>query len=145
MDAYRRKIKQRIVVYILLDFLLVAILLCDQFIESAALQSSIVFAFQCGIAAAAILMICVKIIHYRKILEDDTKLTLQYNRENDERTKAIRTKAGMPMVLFLSALLILAGMVAGYWSEVVFATLVIAALVQLCIAALVKLYAMKTM
>jgi hypothetical protein len=76
---------------------------------------------------------------------NEAALRKLYNQENDERMKAIRAKAGVPMVLILSIALVLAGMVIGYWSETIFVVLIGVALFQLTAAMLVKLCYMKTM
>ena len=45
--------------------------------------------------------------------------------------KAIRAKAGMPLTLYFAVVMIAAGTVIGYWNELIFVTLVIAAVAQL--------------
>lgn len=77
------------------------------------------------------------------ILKDDKKLKLLYHKENDERMKLIRSKAGMPTVMIMSVLMIAAGIIAESFSFLVFYTLVIAGIVQLMIAVAIKFYYIK--
>ena len=62
-----------------------------------------------------------------------------------KRMKAIRAKAGVPMVLILSIIQIIAGMVIGYFNETVFVTIIGVALFQLLASLAVKFYYMRKM
>ena len=140
MEAYRKTIKRRIALLSLVIALFAGILLYDQFLASAALKDSIVFSFQCGFASAASIGIVFLIVRYSKAVNDEEKLRILYNQEHDERMSAIRSKAGVPMVLILSLLQVFAGMIAGYYNETVFYALLLAATVQLLISIMVKFY-----
>ncbi len=140
MEAYRKTIQRRIVLLSLVIALFVGILLYDQFLASEALKNSIVVTFQCGFASAASIGIVFLIVRYSKAVNDEEKLRLLYNQEHDERMSAIRSKAGVPMVLILALLQVVAGMIAGYYSKTVFFALELAALGQLFISAAVKFY-----
>jgi hypothetical protein len=82
---------------------------------------------------------------YGIAIKDDTKLKILYNKEYDERQNLIRQKAGMPMLMITSGIMIFAGIIAGYISESVFYTLILAAMVQLTLGATVKIYYMRKM
>lgn len=140
MEAYRKTIQRRIALLSLVIALFVGILLYDQFLASEALRNSIVFSFQCGFASAASIGIVFLIVRYRKAVNDEEKLRLLYNQEYDERMSAIRNKAGVPMVLILSLIMVFVGMIAGYYNKAIFFTLELAALGQLFISAAVKFY-----
>lgn len=45
----------------------------------------------------------------------------------------------MPLTLYFAVVMIAAGTIIGYWNELIFVTLVIAAVAQLLVAAVVKL------
>lgn len=94
-------------------------------------KGSNVYEFQTGLAVGLGVMAVLLCIRYQQMLSDEKKLLLQYTRENDERYKAIRQKAGMPMLLISSVILIAVGIVAGYFNEVVFITLVAAGLMKI--------------
>jgi divalent metal cation (Fe/Co/Zn/Cd) transporter len=145
MELYKKKIKARIFMFCTVLLIFAGILLYNQFAASAALKESVAFSFQCGFSAAGALVIAFWIFKYRRALSDEAKLRVLMNQENDERMKAIRAKAGMPMLWILSMILVLAGMISGYFNETVFITLICAALFQLMVCLFFKLYFMKKM
>lgn len=101
-------------------------------------KASEIFGFQCGITTALGILALIMIIRYHKTLRSEKELQIQYNKENDERMKVIRAKAGMPMVLIFSVVIIIAGILIGYSNIVVFYTLIITAALQLVIACIAK-------
>ncbi len=145
MEKYKKILKKRMAVFSALALLCVGLLVYNQFWAPETLKNNAVFAFQCGLAASGALLLGFVLIRYRRILADDAKLELNYRQENDERAKAIRAKAGYPMVVVLSLLLVLAGMIAGYFNTTIFAVLIAAALFQMFACVAVKLYYRKTM
>lgn len=145
MELFQKKIKVRIFIFCAVLLVFVGILLYNQFVASAAQKESLAFSFQCGFSAAGSLVIAFWIVKYRRALSDETKLRVLMNQENDERMKAIRAKAGMPMLWILSMILVLAGMICGYFNETVFITLICAALFQLLVCIFFKFYYMKKM
>lgn len=140
MEAYKKKLTLRVVILILVMLIFLAILLYNQFGAAKELKDSLGFSFQCSFSAAGLLVLTFWLMKYRKALADETKLRLLYNEEKDERMSAIRTKAGIPMVLILSMALVLGGMIIGYFNETVFVVLIGVALFQLLVSLGVKLY-----
>lgn len=145
MELFKKKLKTRIILLCAVLLVFVAILLYNQFGASEALKDSLAFSFQCGFSAAGSFALVFWLMKYRSALKDEAKLRLLYNEEKDERMSAIRAKAGIPMVLILSILLVLAGMIIGYWNETVFVVLIGVALFQLFTSAAVKFYYMRRM
>ena len=143
MEQYRKKLRTRIVLFSFVLLLLVCVLLYNQFGASSAMKDNLSFSFQCGFSAAGSLVLAFMLMKYRRALSDEQRLKVLYNQENDERMKTIRAKAGVPMVMILSLLLVLAGMVIGYFNETVFFVLICVAIFQLFASAAVKLYYMK--
>ena len=115
----------------------------DVFFAAEELKQLDVFEFQMGALMAICILSSFLVMKYGKIVNDDNKLRLQFNEENDERFRAIRMKAGIPMVPVLSVLTLTAGIIAGYFNVTVFYTLVIAAVCQVLISGAVKLLYMK--
>jgi cytochrome b561 len=124
MDHYKKLLKRRMAVFAAGIFICVGLLVYNQFWAPESLKSNAVFAFQCGLAASGALVLALLLFRYRRILADETKLRINFHQENDERAKAIRAKAGYPMVVVLSLLLVLAGMIVGYFNTTIFAVLV---------------------
>ena len=85
----------------------------------------------------------IQFVKLSRALIDEKKLKMLYNSEHDERMLLIRSKAGMPMLLITSTLMIIAAVIAGYFNIIVFYTLAAAAVVQLSAGAAVKVYCMK--
>ena len=138
MENYKQVLKRRITLLTIPVLLAVGLGVYDVFFASAATKESFIFGFQCGAAIALGVMSAAMIIRFRIILRDDTALRVQYNKENDERLKTIRAKAGMPMVMVTSVGMIVAAIIAGYFNPIIFITLVIAAFCQLLIGAIIK-------
>lgn len=143
MKAYRKTIKNRINLFSLLILIAAALGVYDTFFASKQIKASPMFNFQLGLTAALALTALVGIFRNKRVLDDEQKLKKQYYKENDERIKAIKAKAGLPAVWVYSALMIVAGMIVGYFNELIFITLIAAAVVQLLLASVIQLIYQK--
>lgn len=149
MEKFKKRIRQRIILFS--GMLLVAMGLCVYgFLamgnsEGKGMADGIVDGFQFGIIFGIGILALLQIIKLSIVIKDDKEIKSLYNKEHDERLKTIRSRAGMPMLMFTSVLMLIAAIIAGYFNAVVFSTLVIAAIAQLSIGVIVKLYCMKTM
>ena len=138
MEKYKKSIITRIFLLSVLAMLAVGLGIYDVFWATAEIKASEIFGFQCGIITALGIFALITIIRYRKTLRNEKELQIQYNKENDERMKAIRAKAGMPMILISSVVMVIVGIIIGYSNTVVFYTLIAAAALQLMIACITK-------
>ena len=138
MEKYKQVLKIRIVLLTILVLLVLGLGIYDVFFANEATRESFIFSFQCGTSIAVGLISAVLIIRFKQALKDDAKLKVQYNKENDERLKAIRAKAGIPILLFTSVGMIVAGIIAGYFNSTIFITLIIAASFQMLIGVIIK-------
>lgn len=149
MEQFKTKIKGRISLFKVMTMMAVAFGSYDVFVvgnsETERLAEGAVAGFQSGIILGVGIIALAQVVKLSMIIKDEKKLKLLYNKEHDERLKAIRSKAGMPMLMITSIMMLIAAIVAGYFNTTVFSTLVIAAIVQLLIGIIVKLYSMKTM
>lgn len=145
MERYSKTIRFRMILLAILALISVAFGIYDVFFAPPEIKDSAVFGFQCGAVLSLGLMAVLILVRYERILKDKAKLQLQFNKENDERAKAIRAKASMPMLLITSILMMLAGIIASYFSITVFATLIIAGVSQMLIGVVVKLVYTKKM
>ena len=127
MENYKKIIKNRIYLLAIPVLIAVGLSLYNLFWASSEIAESFIFGFQTG-AGIALGM-----------------LQLQYNKENDERYQAIRAKAGLPFMLVASVVIIIAGIVAGYFNFTVFCTLIAVAYCQMLACGLLKVYYMRTM
>lgn len=145
MEQFRKKLKIRISWLSALTLTTALMGVYDVFFAPEALKNTNVFEFQGGALAAICILSSFSIIKYSKVLQDDNKLKLECNKENDERFKIIKTKAGIPIVPVLSILMIMSGIIAGYFNITVFYTLIIVAMCQVLVSGLIKLIYMKKM
>ena len=112
---------------------------------NAGISGGALSGFQLGLITGLGVLALTQLVKLSMAMKDERKLKMAYNRENDERMKAIRAKAGMPMLLITSVMMVIAAIIAGYFNIVVFYTLTAAAMMQLLLGVSVKLYHMKTM
>lgn len=145
MNNYKKTIKKRILLLTLPIILAVTLGVYDVFWVSDQIKEGSVYGFQDGIITSLGLLATILVIRYRVLLKDDKKLLLMFNRENDERIKAIKAKAGIPMLPITSILIIIAAIIAGYFNELVFLTLIATAIFQMTICVLVKIIYTKKM
>jgi len=138
MENYKNVVKTRITLLTIPVLIAVSLGIYSVFFASEATKESHMFGFQCGFSIVLGISAIVFIVRQKAILNDEMKLKLQYNKENDERLKTIRAKAGMPLLFITSVGMIVAGVVAGYFSLAVFSALVSAAVIQMLIGAIIK-------
>ncbi len=144
MEVYRSKLKRRILLLSILVLFSAVLGVYDVFFQTDISKSGI-FCFQCGLTTAIAIIAAIQIMRFKGVLSNDEKLKVQFNKENDERLRAIKAKAGMPMLMVTSIMIIVAAIIAGYFNTVIFITLVSVALFQLIFGLLVKLLYMKKM
>ena len=145
MEQFKIKLKTRITWLSVLTLITALLGVYALFFAPEILKNSIVFEFQGGAIAAICILSSLNIIKYNNILKDDTKLKLECNKENDERFKLIKSKAGIPIVPALSIMMMITGIIAGYFNITVFFTLIIVAMCQMLICGCIKLVYMKRM
>lgn len=145
MEQYKKSIKRRIGLLTIPVCISALLGIYDVLGVSETMKNSFIFCFQCGGASALGLLCIILIFRYRTLLGNEEKLKLEYIRETDERLAAIRTKAGMPLLLILSIGMIIAGIIAGYFNLIIFYTLIITAICQMLVGCCIKLICMKTM
>lgn len=145
MKEYKKTIKARILL-LSIPVLFAAIFgAYNVFLAGHEIKETSVFGFQAGMITSLGLCSIIIVIRYRQLLNDEKKLLLHYNRENDERIKAIKAKAGIPMLPIVSIIVIIAGVIAGYFDTLIFMTLIAVAAFQMTICAIVKVVYMKKM
>lgn len=140
MEKYRKTLKQRNLLFALL-------ILCMLFPpwlnivfnenETTALYG-FVHGFTLGACSGIIALSVVFILKNIRLIKDEQKLQLAYNRENDERMKLIRAKAGMPMLLIMSILFIAAGLIISHFSIYIGITMVAMGSIQVVAGSIVK-------
>ena len=139
MVRYRRSLRRRLT---LLGVMEALFFLLMHFGRSA---DGPVAGFLTGMAAGGAVMGFPVILRWGWAMKDDTRLKRIYHEEYDERLRAIRARAGLPMGLYLSLGMMAAGCAAGFFSETVMLTLVLAAGAKQLVCAAVKLMLTRVM
>lgn len=151
MKEFRIVIKRRIVAFTALGIFSVIAGIYDVFssnigeTENGSFFEGYVEGFIIGLIISLGLVAVIQIIKLKKIFGNDEQLQLLYNKENDERMKFIKTKSGMPLVLIVSVIMIMAALVGSFFNYIVFFTLIITAFIQLSISVVIKIYYLKRM
>lgn len=145
MNKYKKNIIARIYMLSFVVLGIVSIGIYDVFFANSGVRSSVILGFQYGFMSALCIVTLLLIFHYKKVIGNEEKLQLFFNQENDERMKAIRAKAGIPMLLITSAIMIFVAIVFSYFNAVIFFTLIVVATCQLLIAFIVKFFTMRRM
>lgn len=151
MDEFLKKIKRRIIIFF--GMILIAIALGISYFytislentKTASMEDGIVVGFQLGIILGLGMIALIQVVKLCKAMKDEKQLKILYNKEHDERLKAIRSKAGVPMITITSVFMLIAAIIFGYFNMDIFYALIYAAAGQLTISAAVKLYCLKTM
>lgn len=149
MEKYRKTIKKRMILCGILAAVSVGLGIFHQSeffdLVSFATRNEAVAGFQAGLLSGFGILALFLLYKYGIAIKDETKIKMLYNKEHDERQNLIRQKAGMPLLMITSCIMIFAGIIAGYFNEIIFYTLVLAAMIQLTLGAMVKIYCMKKM
>ena len=124
MEEFKKKIKIRMCWLSVLSILTALAGVYAIFLATTSQKNEIIYAFQTGFSILISIMSLLHIFNYRKILKDDKRLKVENIKENDERYKAIRIKAGSPIVPVLSIIMLVFGIIAGYFNITVFYTLI---------------------
>ena len=96
--------------------------------------------FQLGLLSGLLAVALFTIVRYQKALKDENRLKQLYYEEHDERNRYIHWKSGASAVNVSIILLLVAGVIAGYFNFTVFATLIASAVVTSIIRGGFKLY-----
>ena len=100
--------------------------------------------FQAGAAIAVFLSSAIMVMRYRKILKDEEAVRSFYIKEHDERSAAIWAKSGGTVLYTCGVLMIGAAIVAGYFNQIVFFTLLLCGIFLLIVKKALIIYYCKT-
>jgi len=96
--------------------------------------------FQVGIFISLQTVLLLYMTKYRKALKDETKLKLLYVEEHDERTKLITDKIGGLGFNFTLASIATATVMAGFFHQTVFITLLLVLIYAVLVKGSLKIY-----
>lgn len=142
METYKTVVKQRLWMLTFGLFFCTLLLLVQVFDILETSNHTYVYEFQSGLATGFLLIFAIRIIKTRKCLSNEEQLRRQMIIEQDERMRMIRDKTGGSYAMVTSILILIAGIIAGYFNEVVFVTLLCTGTALLLIRLLLKAYYM---
>ncbi len=144
MEQYKDSLKARIAVLIVGAAAMVTLLLLGEFSVFRAIGlsdfSEFLRGFQTGILLSVSIVFLYFVGRFRWLLKNEEKLKAAYYAENDERQKLITMKVGGNAMYVCTVLILLAGIVAGYFNETVFFSLAGCSLFLLLIRVALKIY-----
>lgn len=147
MEKYRKKVRIKMVLLGFLTLTAVALGIYNVFFEgdpdASGFSAGMLSGFRTGMVIGIGGFALIRIISLGKAIRDEKKLKELYNKEHDERLREIRAKAGMPILLITSVLMLIAALIAGPLSMLIFYTLLIASVAQLLISLFVKMFYLK--
>ena len=152
VEAYRKTIRRRMIVMavIVVAYSVTAVVvhtLFDGTIGAAEdfAWSGVVEGFLWGAITAAVAGFALIVPRYAQALRDERALRRLWNREHDERMRAIKARAGAPMLLYTSAGMIAVALLVGPWNIMAATTLLLAGTAQIVVCAVTKLVCTRLM
>lgn len=150
--VYRKAIRRRIIIMTAISIAYVVIMLATHMLWGTRWSGTedqawngVAEGFASGAMTAVVACFVLMIPRYASALRDERALHRLWNREHDERTRAIKARAGMPMLIYTSLAMIAVAMLIGPWNTVAAMTLLFAATAQLIVGAVTKLICMRVM
>lgn len=96
--------------------------------------------FQMGLLCALLIVFTYKLMTYRKALSDEKLLKQLYYKENDERECYISQQVGKSSMSITVVVMLILTVVAGYFHEIVFFTMLATTVLQALIQLVLKFY-----
>ena len=151
-EAYRKVIRRRVIVMSVIGVAYAVAALvthtcwANRFdvVEEAA-WSGVAEGFLSGAITAMVACFALIQPRYVRALRDEQALRRLWNREHDERMRAIKARAGAPMLLYTSAAMIAVALLIGPWNIMAAMTLLLAAAGQIVVCGVMKIICMHTM
>lgn len=124
MEKYKEKVRLRVIylTWIMLLTCLINIVLLSNRSRLPEI-SDFIRGFQSGVFTGLLLVFLIFIVKYRKSMKSDEALKKLYIEENDERGQLIGYKVSVFTTVAMLILLALSTVVAGFFNEIIFFTL----------------------
>lgn len=141
MDIFKQRLRKRNILLILCMLLIAALYFFLQYLGDGAFVSKHFFdGYRIGFFISLELMLLFVTVQNTIALRSEHRLREKYIKENDERTAQIRQKSGSNSLIAIIFCLAISIVVAGYYNETVFFTLVATLYAVGLIGAGTKLY-----
>lgn len=143
MEQYKKTLRLRIRIMGLSYFGFTLFLIYDQFFAPVQKEVNIMAEFQKGLLVGLAVVLMFLVSKYQKALRDDAALKKLYLKAKDERKKAIMDASGGYVLPACSVIIMIAGIVGGYYDKVIFYSLIGCGYFLLTIKGILKIYYMK--
>lgn len=100
--------------------------------------------FVTGLFLGLEMIFAIYIIKMRKALNNEEALQQLYIEENDERKRYIRAKAGQPLIMILSSILIISAIIVAIYDIRISFVLLGVVMFQMLVSVIYKFYLLKT-
>lgn len=148
MEQFKKALKVRVGIMILACIIFLAFCIAAGFILNEPNRSHFSdfhLGFQTGLSGTGVILFIYLSIKYILVLRKADALKKLYYQENDERTRAISEKSGGTLMYVCTIIILMAGIVAGYFNAAVFFTLVGCSMFLLITRAIISLYYSKNL
>lgn len=145
IESFKKELKSRIILSFVLSATICIVFILKMFVFKGCFNQIPEFKLGFITGLCSVIAITLFILGIQSIitLRNDEKLKAAFAAENDERLAAIKSKAGQPLIIYTSEIMIVAGIIIKDYS--VSQTLFIAAICQLLASLIIKIICCKTM
>lgn len=140
MDSFRNTLKKRLKVAAAYNAMVLIIIGAGYAIGREHVEQSLAIAFATGLFVGVQFVMIYHMTRIRAALKDEIKLKELYIAENDERNKFIESQIGGTGVNVIVCGLALGTIVAGFFNEIVFFTVLAALLFAVLVKGVLKVY-----
>lgn len=145
-EEFRISLKKRMLflrIFTAVYFLVFAAINHIDLFAASTPQNDFLKGFISGLSVFMLIFLVVVNVKATKALSNEENFEKIYIAQTDERSRYIKEKCGVGVVMPLSVILICVGMIAGYFSFPVFVALVAAGNFQIIVCCVLKLYYSK--
>jgi uncharacterized membrane protein len=143
MENYKNTIKKRTVVMIVVCLTVVVVYVVNLFHDFGRLNenfSDYIKGFQLGLIIVLLIFLAGLMRKYFVALKNEQSLKKLFFEETDERAQMISEKTGGNVIIVCAICILIAGIIAGYFNEIIFFTMTGCCLFLLVTRKALKLY-----
>ena len=143
MENYKNTIKKRIVIMTVVCLVVVSVYVVNLFHDFGTVNenfSDYIKGFQLGLIIVLVIFMIGLMRKYFIALKNEQSLKKLFFEETDERARMISEKTGGNVIIACALCILIAGIIAGYFNEIIFFTLTGCCLFLLVTRKVLKLY-----
>jgi len=143
MEKYKKTLQIRVRIMSIYVLGLVLFTINSRFFMPLQTEESMLKGFQEGLLSGMAIVFLILVLKYSRALKDEILLKKLYLKSKDERKRIIMDKSGGYVIIVCSVIILVAGIIGGYFNKSVFYSLVGCAYFLLSIKIILKVYYMK--